>query len=350
MIAASKAAGRGEQIACYDRAIEFDPGYARAYCLRAGAYSRAGQTEGAIRDLTKAIELDPREPQAYFERGREYIGQGEFRLGVEDIWRSVSIGWSQAGLRHGVARRALRPALEHFRKVLQMDPGNSDALLYRGLALAAGGAYARALHQLKPVTEKRPGCAEAWRCLGQLSVECGCPEDAVVFLGESIKIDPDHARARTLLGRALDQTGEHERAIRVLTVAIRMAPGLREACYYRTEAYRHAGKEALASRDLNHVAPEGYVRCEKCGEFNGKTPAKNLNWGPHSFPHSPDRLIGVTCLCHGIPCPRCGERKIHRPISNSYAVKSNTVEHWPWFSGMMPCSECRKQEKNPWTP
>jgi hypothetical protein len=92
--------------------------------------------------------------------------------------------------------------------------------------------------------------------------------------------------------------------------------------------------------------PPGFERCPVCGEYNGSTAAKNLHRGPNP-PDREDseRIISVSCLCRGIPCPKCGKNLIHRPISNQYDEATNTVEHWPYFSGMCPCPECRSKEK-----
>ena len=91
--------------------------------------------------------------------------------------------------------------------------------------------------------------------------------------------------------------------------------------------------------------PPGLVRCERCGEFNGTTKRKFLRpEAPRPWLKRHDR-ISVTCLCGGIVCPRCKKNMIHRPVSNSYEEKTNEIGHWPWFSGMMPCKECRQREE-----
>jgi len=89
--------------------------------------------------------------------------------------------------------------------------------------------------------------------------------------------------------------------------------------------------------------PEGFVKCEICGEYNGKTKAKNLNWHDSMFLKDKERregYISVSCLCKGIVCRACNKNKIHRPISNSYEEETNSIGHWPSFSGMRPCQEC----------
>jgi hypothetical protein len=74
--------------------------------------------------------------------------------------------------------------------------------------------------------------------------------------------------------------------------------------------------------------PPGYVQCEVCGEFNGSTDARTLSWLGER--HEAGQ-VSVTCLCHGIPGPRCKTRLIHRPISNTFDPESNSIEHTPVF-------------------
>jgi len=91
--------------------------------------------------------------------------------------------------------------------------------------------------------------------------------------------------------------------------------------------------------------PNGLYKCEQCGEYKGKVMEKDLNWDNYfnkAEVEKSEKYLTVSCLCDGIICPKCKKNKIHRPISNSYNVENNTIEHWPYFTGMMGCSECKK--------
>lgn len=91
--------------------------------------------------------------------------------------------------------------------------------------------------------------------------------------------------------------------------------------------------------------PEGFIKCEVCGEYNGATKMKNLNWGDSPTKSSSEEYISVSCLCYGIPCHKCKKNKINLPISNSYYPEDNTVWHHPSFTGMRACSECLEKIK-----
>jgi hypothetical protein len=88
--------------------------------------------------------------------------------------------------------------------------------------------------------------------------------------------------------------------------------------------------------------PPGFIRCRDCGEFNGSTEVRHLNERGHE---DPEKRVWVLCVCEGSLCLRCGERKVHRSISNSYHDEDGTVGHWAWFAGMAPCAECKAATK-----
>jgi len=67
--------------------------------------------------------------------------------------------------------------------------------------------------------------------------------------------------------------------------------------------------------------------CKICGKYKGQIRDDREN-------------IKISCLCDGILCPKCGEIKIHRPISNSYEPADGII-HYPSFSGMVGCEKYR---------
>jgi hypothetical protein len=120
---------------------------------------------------------------------------------------------------------------------------------------------------------------------------------------------------------------------------------------------------------MSQTSPPGFERCPACGEFNGTTKARHLNWAPEPPEYygdvylpaearakvlelkqelaalrDPEEDITVRCLCQGTLCQKCGRNRVHRSGSNSYDERTNSVEHWPWFAGMLPCVECRDRE------
>ena len=85
------------------------------------------------------------------------------------------------------------------------------------------------------------------------------------------------------------------------------------------------------------MTPPGFEECLECGQFNGETRGRFVSNGG-----DPDRVVRVTCRCHGTPCLGCGVHLVNKSGSNCYHPEDNTVWHYPWFAGMMPCRWCRE--------
>jgi len=71
-------------IAVLSKAIEKDPGLAKAYTVRAFAYEGKGKHAEAIADATKAISIDPSDPEAYGTRMRAYGASHQMEAGAAD--------------------------------------------------------------------------------------------------------------------------------------------------------------------------------------------------------------------------------------------------------------------------
>jgi hypothetical protein len=92
--------------------------------------------------------------------------------------------------------------------------------------------------------------------------------------------------------------------------------------------------------------PPGLTRCPACGEYQGSTRARYFNWNEPLDASELDNVVEVSCLCEGISCRRCGKKR-HRPTSNYYDERDNSVWHVPYFVGMSPyCGECLSRERS----
>jgi hypothetical protein len=82
--------------------------------------------------------------------------------------------------------------------------------------------------------------------------------------------------------------------------------------------------------------PPGLFTCEQCGEIRGTT------WGSRH-----DGSVGPwesTCICEGVVCRKCGDRRIRRPISDHYELDDGHFWHTPYFVANFPCRGCREED------
>ncbi|UCC98994.1 MAG: tetratricopeptide repeat protein [Phycisphaerales bacterium] len=90
--AAHLAKGEYDQaIACFDKAIRIEPGFAQAYCNRGTAYYEKNQYDPAIRDFTKAIEINPDFAEAYYNRAVSYYHKKEYDKARQDVEKAQSL-------------------------------------------------------------------------------------------------------------------------------------------------------------------------------------------------------------------------------------------------------------------
>lgn len=68
--------------------------------------------------------------------------------------------------------------------------------------------------------------------------------------------------------------------------------------------------------------PIGFSRCKVCGEFNGTTKAKDLDWEGFTNAPDPEDEVSVSCLCQGVECRLCAEVTHNHPegIKGAQAV------------------------------
>jgi tetratricopeptide (TPR) repeat protein len=83
-------------IADYDRTLELDPGFARAYNNRGAARFILGDSGGAMNDYNQAIALDPRGADAYRNRGLARYVTGALAEAISDLSQAIALNPREA--------------------------------------------------------------------------------------------------------------------------------------------------------------------------------------------------------------------------------------------------------------
>ena len=79
-----------EAIQSLDRAVAAESDLANAYLLRGRANEALNQTEPAIRDFTKVIQLQPGNSQAFVERASVHLANNNYTAAVADCGEAIS--------------------------------------------------------------------------------------------------------------------------------------------------------------------------------------------------------------------------------------------------------------------
>jgi tetratricopeptide (TPR) repeat protein len=83
-----------EAITAYSRAIDLDPQNARAFALRAWAFSRKRDNVHELQDAERAVALDPQLALAHKSLGYAYISMGQADRGIAEA--NIAIGLDPA--------------------------------------------------------------------------------------------------------------------------------------------------------------------------------------------------------------------------------------------------------------
>lgn len=91
--AAHLAKGEYDQaIACFDKAVRIEPGFAQAYCNRGTAYYEKKQYDSAIKDFDMAIEIEPGFAEAYYNRAVALYHTKKYQKAQQDVQKAQSLG------------------------------------------------------------------------------------------------------------------------------------------------------------------------------------------------------------------------------------------------------------------
>jgi tetratricopeptide (TPR) repeat protein len=81
-----------EAIADFDKAIEINPKFAKAFCFRGSAKYLSGDVKGAIADFDNAIKLDSKDNLSYYRRGLAKYDIGDKNGARLDLEKADKLG------------------------------------------------------------------------------------------------------------------------------------------------------------------------------------------------------------------------------------------------------------------
>jgi tetratricopeptide (TPR) repeat protein len=118
-----------------------------------------------------------------------------------------------------------------YRRVLQVDPSQPEALRILALVACRTGRGEEAITCLRAVLKLRPMWADAHNDLGMVFISQGRLVEAATSFREAVRLQPNLAAAHNNLGNTLRELSEPAEAAASLREAIRLAPGYAEAHY-----------------------------------------------------------------------------------------------------------------------
>ena len=183
-------------------------------------------------------------------------------LAVVSFWPAVPVEELTSNTRASVGAAVERRsgpagALPHYRRALELDPGNPTAHYYLATALQRTGRLEEALSHYREALRLQPDRAQVHNNYGVALLAAGRREAAVRQFRRAVELDPGYPNARVNLGTLARMRGDLEGAARHYRRAVEAAPGSAEPRRLLGHVLLARGEVDEAFRHYRAVADEG---------------------------------------------------------------------------------------------
>ncbi len=301
-------------VVAYDEALRLDPNRVSVLLSKAAALTAMRMGDPALDAYRRALALDPANDVAQREVAKILASQAKWRECLEAVdallrrrpndvaslqlkgdvltnlgrrpealaafEAAAALDPSDANLKQkieevrvdvpGLLSRALiasasgnyPQALNLFDDILEVEPGNVNALIGKAVAYRRSGKASEALNCLDMVLNYQPNNASALLHRGNLLVERGDLDDALEAFNKLVVISPQDEEAWVAQGDTFVKLGRDDDALRAFGEALKLNPGDEEiqSRIHDLEASKSVAADIL--QELYHVKGVGPARAK----------------------------------------------------------------------------------------
>ena len=317
----------------FNKAIELNPEYVRAYYERGRAQVRLGDNASAIASCTQAIKIDPSEADAYYGRGTVKAHLGKYTTAMIDLDKAIELDAEYANAytsrgavkfnlgdfegKRGNAKEAQRlyeGAIADCDKAIEIDPENVDAYNFRGVAKLTFDDLEGAILDFGRAIEIDPKDADVYNNRGLAKFKFGesetargnaekarsLYEEAIADYDKVIQINPEdldiysnRGRIRFKLGELASDRGDvrkgqelYKGAIEDYTRTIQINPGDADAYSTRGRVKFKLGESEVTranAKEAQNLYKSAIVDCDKAIELDPENTDAYNNRGSAQF-------------------------------------------------------------------
>lgn len=199
-------------------AIAREPRNAALLARRAALRLAAGQPRAALNDVAAALAIDDTDGRLYFlqAQGLRALGQLTEALAAARLAADRGFAGPELPLLVGETHLAAHnylAALDNLDRTLRLDPDQSAALFYKGLAYAATADTTTAVQYLQNALARDPREPEILHQLAFLLNARRLPADAARYAALGMRLDTASGLLRYDYGRQLELQGRPDSAL-----------------------------------------------------------------------------------------------------------------------------------------
>ena len=262
--------GYGKKVVqLYRQILESNPGDVRA-ALELGYFFHETGKNGDSEKILKALgQKSTKDKQILPFVIQLYIEPQQFDTGITVLKTMLKGAPESSEIRYilGLAydgKKDSGRAIEQFKRILPDSEFFRNAAIHISFLYQEEGKVDDAIKYLEEVSRVQPDNSEFLLYLGGLYEEKGSYEDAEKVLKKGIEIDPDDAKLYFRLGIVYDKWGKKEESIRLMRKVVQMNPKDANALNYLGYTYAELGEnldeaEMLIKEALIHKPDDGYI-------------------------------------------------------------------------------------------
>ena len=206
----------------YNKSIELDPGFHRAFSNRGVLYYNTGKPELALADFSSALKYNAVNTDALIGRANTYSTLKKFAESIPD-----------------------------YDKYLTLMPEDSKAWMWLGTAKTNVGKYDEAISVINKSLTMNPKDSESYYWLGIAFSKKNDNQNAIVNFNKAIELNPEKAEYYSWRGLTNYALKKYEEGVADYTKAITMNPNDPAVFVNRSIAYNEMKMYKEAWEDIN---------------------------------------------------------------------------------------------------
>ncbi|MEZ7893032.1 MAG: tetratricopeptide repeat protein [Candidatus Wallbacteria bacterium] len=226
----------------FNKAIEIDPKYFKAYCELGKIYSDVNYDK-AVQYYDKAIELNPAALQIYYDRGNSYQAKKDYENAINDYSEAIKLKidspemnstYSEVYNNRGYSyyqKEKYDDAINDFTEAIKLNPKYAEAYYNRGIAYNmkknknnSAADYENALKDFGSAITLKPDYYEAYYRRGNAYMDKGANDAAIKDYSKAIEINPNYSNTYNARGVALEFNNDNAGALKDYGKALELDP------------------------------------------------------------------------------------------------------------------------------
>ena len=187
------------------RAVEIDPQFSYAYCLRGHEFTYSDMFTDAISSYQEALNVNHKCFLSYWGLGNVYLKQEKYERAINNFMLADRMNPNHPIIKSSIGYTYMhqdkrQDALKYFQDCEKLDPSNLYSQFYKATVLNRMGENERALAILKKVLEKSPKEFQIHMNIGKIYASMGKNMMALKYYNIALDLNPkENQRVKSMI-------------------------------------------------------------------------------------------------------------------------------------------------------